>query len=127
MDMELGAAEPLWGYGDLEVTGINWTFPSLLFLLDLGPVQMATARILPPTTGGGLSPCPGSTERSPSSGTDRQRDLRGRTRAYELGFVSSWICFFSSCTGMQPRRSADKEGDDVMAAYGRVTAELPSI
>ncbi|KAF8247166.1 hypothetical protein K440DRAFT_629671 [Wilcoxina mikolae CBS 423.85] len=47
---------------------------------------MATARVLPPTTGGGLSPCAGSAERSPSSGTDRLRDLRGRTRAYELGF-----------------------------------------
>src|ERR1700681_3532558 len=107
-------------YGDMEIwryggyrgqLDVSFLFsPSLLFLLDLGPVQMATARVLPPTTGGGLSPCTGSTERSPSSGTDRQRDLRGRTRAYELGF------FFSSCTGMQPRRSADKEGDDVMAA-----------
>ena len=103
------------GYrGQLDVSFLF--SPSLLFLLDLGPVQMATARVLPPTTGGGLSPCAGSAERSPSSGTDRLRDLQARMRAYELGFVSCWICFFSSCTGMQPRRSADKERDDVMAA-----------
>src|ERR1700681_2795061 len=84
------------GYGDMEIwryggyrgqLDVSFLFsPSLLFLLELGPVQMATARVLPPTTGGGLSLYAGSTERSPSSGTDRQRDLRERTRAYELGF-----------------------------------------
>ena len=35
--------------------------------------------------------------------------VRGRTS------LDSFF-FFSSCTGMQPRRSADKEGDDVMVA-----------
>ncbi|KAF8242957.1 hypothetical protein K440DRAFT_615053, partial [Wilcoxina mikolae CBS 423.85] len=63
--------------------------PSLLFLLDLGPGQMPLAWVVPRTTGGGHSPCAGSTERSPSRCTDRLRDLRGRTREYELGFVSS--------------------------------------
>src|ERR1700694_4563175 len=79
----------IWRYGDMDIwryggyrgqLDVSFLFsPSLLFLLDLGPVQMATARVLPPTTGGGLSPCTGSTERSPSSGSDRQRDLRGPT------------------------------------------------
>jgi hypothetical protein len=29
----------------MEVIGFNGTFPSLLFILDLGPVQMASARV----------------------------------------------------------------------------------
>ncbi|KAF8252094.1 hypothetical protein K440DRAFT_609947 [Wilcoxina mikolae CBS 423.85] len=65
---------------------------------------MATARVLPPTTGGGLSRCAGSTERSRSSSTDRQRDLRGRTRVYELGFVSSLHVRVCSPGGLQIKR-----------------------
>ena len=46
-----------------------WMFScwSLVFFssLDLGPVQMASARVLPPTNGGGVSPCAGSANRLP--------------------------------------------------------------
>ncbi|KAF8243457.1 hypothetical protein K440DRAFT_612862 [Wilcoxina mikolae CBS 423.85] len=65
---------------------------------------MASARVLPPTTGGGLFPYTGSTERSPSSGTDRLRDLRACTRAYEPGFVSSLHVRVCSPGGLQIKR-----------------------
>jgi len=55
-------------------------FSSLYFLTswDLGPVQMASERVFTTSgdksSGGGVSPCAGSTEWLPY-GTDRFRDL----------------------------------------------------
>ena len=57
-----------WRYGGFMV---HWTFScfSLLFIssLDLGLVQMASARVLPPATGGGVSPWARSAKRLPSA------------------------------------------------------------
>jgi hypothetical protein len=70
------------------------SFSSLLFTsllpyfftsLDLGPVQMASARVFTTSgdksSGGGVSPCAGSAEWLPY-GTDRLWDLWVRTFAY---------------------------------------------
>jgi hypothetical protein len=75
---------------------------SLLFTsLDLGPVQMASARVFTTSgdksSGGGVSPCAGSAEWLPY-GTDRLWDLWVRTFAY---IERSFDCFLSySSTGL---------------------------
>jgi hypothetical protein len=79
----------------------SFSFSSLLFtfyFLDLGPVQMASARVFTTSgdksSGGGVSPCAGSAEWLPY-GTDRLWDLWVRTFAYvELLFD----CFHSFST-----------------------------
>jgi len=50
--------------------------------LDIGPVQMASAWVFTTATGGGVSPCAGSAERSPLSCADPLWDLWVRTIAY---------------------------------------------
>jgi hypothetical protein len=93
-------------------------FSSLYFYtsLDLGPVQMASARVFTTSgdksSGGGVSPGAGSAEWLPY-GTDRLWDLRVRTFAY---FERLFDCFLLLLYGfMQPRGSAPKGGDNVMA------------
>ena len=76
---------------------------SLYFLtsLDLGPVQMASARVFTTSgdksSGGGVSPCAGSAERL-SYGTDRLWDLWVRTFAYVERLFGCFL--FYSCTGV---------------------------
>jgi hypothetical protein len=109
---------------------INWAFlssvSSLLFSspyfitsLDLGPVQMASARVLPPPD---LSQTEVEFPRAPDppkgyctvpigSGTFQLVRVRTRHDCYCFPFL-----FFSLIRFMQPRRSAPKEGDNVTAA-----------
>ena len=70
----------------------------------------------PPATGGGVSPCAGSAERSPFSCTDRLWDLWVRTIAYVGWLFHSLFPFpFLLYWLWQPRRSALKERDNVTA------------
>jgi len=103
-------------------TVLLWMFLlSLLFLyfftsLDLGPVQMASTQVFTTSgdksSGGGVSPCTGSAKWLPY-GTDRLWDIWVRTFAY---FEQLFDCFLLLLYGvMQPRGSAPKEGDNVMA------------
>jgi len=103
-------------------TVLLWMFlRSLLFLyfltsLDLGPVQMASARVFTTSgdksSGGGVSPCTGSAEWLPY-GTDRLWDISVHTFVY---FEQLFDCFLLLLYGfMQTRGSAPKEGDNVMA------------
>jgi len=95
-------------------------FSSLYFFtsLDLGPVQMASARVFTTSgdksSGGGVSRCAGSTERLPY-GTDRLWDLWVRTFAYVERLFDCFHSFLHLYGFMQPRGSAPKEGDNVMA------------
>jgi len=100
-----------------------WMFPfssSHYFItsLDLGPVQMASARVFTTSgdksSGGGVSPCAGSAEWLPY-GTDRLWDLWVRTFAYVERLFDCCHSFLLLYRIMQPRGSALKEGDNVMA------------
>src|ERR1700681_1708081 len=83
----------IWRYGDMEIWRLQGSIGRFLLVFSFSSLLIGSR---PGTNGDGtgfttyhwrwISPCTGSTERSPSSGTDRQRDLQGRTRAYELGF-----------------------------------------
>jgi len=105
---------------------------SLLFFssLDLGPVQMASARVF--TTSQWKCSFPVRRIRrkvaielyqSVAGLMISYRYVRGRNARCFLPFP-----FLVSCTVMQPRRSAPKEGDNVTATRGcgRVTAILYS-
>jgi len=74
------------GYGSSSAVSFVPLFPSLLcclFLLWISArYKWRRHGFLPPTTGGGVSPCAGSAERSPLSCTDRLWDLWVRTIAY---------------------------------------------
>jgi hypothetical protein len=110
-----------WRYGGWCYFGCSFfLFSSLYFFtsLDLGPVQMASARVFTTSgdksRGGGVSPCAGSAEWLPY-GTDRLWDLWVRTFTYV-----EWLfdCFHSVLLLyriMQPRGSAPKVGDIVTA------------
>ena len=105
-------------------TVLLWMFllslfsPSLYFFtsLDLGPVQMASARVFTTSgdksSGGGVSLCAGSAEWLPN-GTDRFWDLWVRTFAYVEQLFG---CFLSTIVRVYaPQGSAPKEGDNVTA------------
>jgi len=101
--------------------GCSFFLFSLLYLftsLDLGPVQMASARVFTTSgdksSGGGVSPCAGSAEWLPY-GTDRLWDLWVRTFGYVERLFDSFYSFLLLYGCMQPRRSAPKEGDNVPA------------
>ena len=104
-------------------------FSSLYFFtsLDLGPVQMASARVFTTSgdksSGGGVSPCAGSAEWLPY-GTDRLWDLWVRTFAYVERLFDCCHSFVLLYGIMQPRGSAPKEGDNVMARL-HVTCQGP--
>jgi len=96
---------------------------SLLFLyfftsLDLGPVQMASARVL--TTSGdtssrcGVSLYAGSIEWRPH-GSDRLWDLLVRTFVYVAWLFDCFLSFSTLVRVHAGRGSAPKEGDAVMA------------
>jgi len=117
---EWWSLEHVLGSWDME-KGSLWMFSclSLLFYssLDLGPVQTASARVLPPATGGGGSPCAGSAERSTCAvpiGSGTYQIVRERTQNICLIVFISFP-FLSFYGRLQPRGSAPKEGDDVMA------------
>jgi len=96
------------------------SFSSLYFFtsLGLGPVQMASAPVFTTSgdksSGGGVSPCAGSAEWLPY-GTDRLWDLWVRTFAYVERLFDYCHSFLLLYEIMQPRGSAPKEGDNVMA------------
>jgi len=90
-EVEIGRTVSLWMFL------FSLVFSSLYFFtsLDLGPVQMASARVFTisgdRSSGGGVSPCAGSADWLPY-GTDRFWDLSVRTFAHvELLFD----CFHS--------------------------------
>jgi len=94
-------------------------FSSLLFTsLDLSPVQMASAQVFTTSgdksIGGGVSPCARSAEWLPY-GADRLWDLCVRTFAYVARLCDCFPSFLLLYGIMQPRGSAPKEGDNVMA------------
>jgi len=74
----------------------SFSSPYFFTSLDLGPVQMASARVFSTSgdksSGGGVSPCAGSAEWLPY-GTDRLWDLWVRTFAYVEWLIG---CFFST-------------------------------
>jgi len=78
---------------------------------------MASARVLPPTNGGGVSLCVESAERSPLSvpiGCGSYGFVRLRTE--DDCFIPRFLSFVSLIYWLwQPRRSAPREGDNVMA------------
>ena len=88
------------GSGDMEdvVTLDVASFSSRYFItsLDLGLVQMASARVFTTSgdksIGGGVSPCAGSGERLPN-GTDRLWDLWVRTFAYVGRLFDCFLSF----------------------------------
>jgi len=77
----------IWRTASLSMFLLSLFFCFVYFFtsLDLGPVQMASARVFTTSgdksSGGGVSPCAGSTEWLPY-GTDRLWDLWVRTFAY---------------------------------------------
>jgi len=77
---------------------LSLLFFSLYFFtsLDLGPVQMASARVFTTSadesSGGGVSPCAGSTEWLPY-GTDQSWDLWVRTFAYVEQLFDCFLSF----------------------------------
>jgi len=88
-----------WRYGGRYHLGCSFfLFCSLYFFtsLDLGPVQMASARVFTTSgdksRGGGDSPCAGSAERPPY-GTDRLWDSWVRSFAY---VEQLFDCFLST-------------------------------
>ena len=93
------------------------SFSSLYFFtsLNLGPVQMASARVFTTSgdksSGGGVSLCAGSAEWLPYS-TDRLWDLWVCTCAYVERLIVSFLLLYRF---IQPRGSAPTEGDNVMA------------
>jgi len=94
------------------------SLPYFFTSLDVGPVQMALARVVTTSgdksSGGGVSPCAGSAEWLPH-GTDRLWDLWVRTYAY---FERLFDCFLPCLllyVIMQRRGSAPKERHNVMA------------
>jgi len=128
------------GYGD----GI--TFRCFLVSLFSSSLLWITARykwrwhwFLPSTNGGAVAPCARSAQRSPLSCSDRWWDLWVLTIAY-VGWLflrSSLFLSFSLVQFMQPRWSAPKERDNVMAArdcsrvmailYSRLATRLRSL
>src|ERR1700681_3532559 len=107
----------IWRYGDMEVTGVNWTFPSCFLLLFSS--YWISARYKWRRHGFYHLPLEGDFPRAPDPPKGHPRAVQIGSGIYEAvrGRTSlDSFFFFSSCTGMQPRRSADKEGDDVMAA-----------
>jgi len=101
--------------------GCSFFLFSLLYFftsLNLGPVQMASARVFTTSrdksSGGGVSPCAGSAEWLPS-GTDRGRDLWVRMFAYVERLFDCFYSFLLLYGFMQPWGSAPKEGDNVTA------------
>ena len=82
----------------LDVPSFSFLFTSLYFFtsLDLGPVQMASARVFTTSgdqsSGGGVSPCAGSAEWLPY-GTDRLWDLWVRTFAYVERLFDCFLSF----------------------------------
>jgi len=110
-----------WRYGgQCHFECSFFLFSSIHFFtsLDLGPVQMASARVLTTSgeksSGGGVSSCAGSAEWLPY-GTDRLWDLWVRTFAYVEWLFDCCLSFLLLYGIMQPRGSAPKEGDNVMA------------
>jgi hypothetical protein len=95
-------------------------FSSLYFFtsLDVSPVQMASARVFTTSgdksSGGGVSQCAGSAKLLPY-GTDRLRDLWVRMFAYVERLFDCFLSFLLLCEFLQPRGSAPKWGDNVMA------------
>jgi hypothetical protein len=86
--------------------------------LDLGPVQMASARVFAnsgdKSREGGVSPCAGSSKWL-THGTDRLWDLWVRTFANIERLFDCCHSFLLLYRIMQPRGSAPKEGANVMA------------
>jgi len=118
-----------WRYGGRCHFGCSFLlFSSLLFTslllyfftsFDLGPVQMASARVFTTSgdksNGGEVSPCAGSAERLPSAvligcGTYGFVCLRTLNGCLIVFFPFLLLYWF-----MQPRGSAPKEGDNVTA------------
>jgi len=90
----------------------------LVYFMDLGPVQMSSARISTTSgdksSGGGVSPCAGSAEWLPY-GIDRLWRLWVvRLRTFS-GYLIVSFPFLLMYGLMQPRGSAHQEGDNVMA------------
>ena len=94
-----------WRYGGWCYIGCSFfLFSSLYFFtsLDLGPVQMASARVFTTSgdksSGGGVSPCAGSAESLPY-GTNRLWDLWVRTFAYVEQLFDCFLSFPFLCNG----------------------------
>jgi len=112
-----------WRYGGRCYFGCSFFLFSSRYSftsLDLNPVQMASARVITTagdkSSGGEVSRCAGSAEWLPYS-TNRLWDLWVRTFAYAEQLFDCFPSFaFLLLYGfMQPRGSAPKEGDNVMA------------
>jgi hypothetical protein len=99
---------------------VLWVFPTFYcFLLGPGPVQMASAQVLPSPESGQLEvkfPC------APEDDPGRYYSVVGHMRWYER--VCELFLCFSTCTS-QPGSSAQKEGDDVTALSSNVRLGLP--
>jgi hypothetical protein len=96
-------------------------FSSFLYFFaswDLGPVQLASASVFTTCgdklSGCGVSPCAGSAEWL-QYGTDWFGHLRVLTFAYVEWLFASCYSFLLFYRNMQPRGSARKEEDNVMA------------
>ena len=108
----------------MEDTEAVWTFHCTCFfiscsslLIRFRPGIMTSARVLPPTNGGGVSPCAESAQRSPLTvpiGSGTYGFVRLRT--WDDCFIPCFLSFVSLIYWLrQPRRSAPREGDNVTA------------
>jgi len=108
----------------MEDTEAVWTFHCTWFFISLSslligfrPSIMASARVLPPTNGGRVSPCAESLERSPLRvpiGCGPYGFVRLRTE--DDCFIPCFLSFVSLIYWFwQPRRSGPREGDNVTA------------
>jgi hypothetical protein len=114
-------AVEIWRTVSLWMFLLSLLFSLLLYFitsLHLGPVQMALARVFTTSgdkaSGGGVSPCPQSAEWLPY-GTDRLWDLWVGTFAYVEQLFDLFLSILLLYGFMQPRGSAPKAGDNVMA------------
>ena len=85
-----------WRYGGRFNFGCSFLLFSSLYFLDLGPVQMASARVFTTSgdnsSGDGVSPCAGSAEWL-LYGTDRLWDIWVRTIAYVERLFDCFLSF----------------------------------
>ena len=91
----------IWRTVSLGMSLPSLLFPLLVTSLDLGPVQMASARVFTTSgdmsSGGGVSPCAGSAKWLPY-GSNQFWDLQVRTFAY---VEPVFDCFISFATAVR--------------------------